>query len=95
MSGCINACGHHHIGHIGILGIAKRGVDFYQLMLGGSESNDASLGRFIGRAFERTEIVPAIRDVLDVFVEQRTEGERFLDTYRRIGVGPFKERAYG
>lgn len=94
MSGCINACGHHHVGHIGILGIDKRGEEFYQIMLGGSASDDASLGQWIGPALAQDQIVDAVGDLLDVFVEQRHDEERFLDTYRRIGPEPFKERVY-
>ncbi len=94
MSGCINACGHHHIAHIGILGIDKHGDEWYQILLGGSESNDASLGDFIGPAFSRAEVVPAVKRLLDLYLEKRLDGERFLDTYRRIGLEPFKERAY-
>ncbi|MEZ4474843.1 MAG: nitrite/sulfite reductase [bacterium] len=95
ISGCINACGHHHVGHIGILGIDKRGADFYQVMLGGAEGDDASLGRILGPAFARDEVVPAIGRILDAYVDLRGEGERFLDTVRRLGLAPFKERAYG
>lgn len=95
MSGCINSCGHHHAGHIGILGINKAGEEYYQLLLGGSAENDAAIGKWFGPALGREEIVPALEKVLDVFVEAREEDERFLDTYRRIGPNPFKERVYG
>ncbi|MDD9939662.1 MAG: nitrite/sulfite reductase [Myxococcales bacterium] len=96
MSGCINACGHHHVGNIGILGIDKQGVEFYQLMLGGSHNNDASLGAIVGRAFAQDEIVGAIDTVLRVYLHQRSSPEeRFVDTYRRIGMEPFKEALYG
>lgn len=95
MSGCINSCGHHHVGHIGILGINKAGDEYYQILLGGSAENDASIGKWFGPALCREEIVPALEKVLDVYVEAREEGERFLDTYRRIGPNPFKERVYG
>lgn len=95
MSGCINSCGHHHAGHIGILGINKAGEEFYQILLGGSAENDASIGKWFGPALSRDEIVPALEKVLEVFVEAREEDERFLDTYRRIGPNPFKERVYG
>ncbi|MGK0360296.1 MAG: sulfite reductase (NADPH) hemoprotein beta-component [Bradymonadia bacterium] len=94
MSGCINACGHHHVGHIGILGISKRGEEYYQIMLGGSETDDASLGRILGRAVPQAEVVPVLKAVIDVFVEGRQDGERFLDMVRRVGFTPFKERAY-
>jgi sulfite reductase (NADPH) hemoprotein beta-component len=96
MSGCINACGHHHVGNIGILGIDKAGTEAYQLMLGGAPGNDASLGDVVGRAFGREEIVGAIDTVLRTYVGLRTGAdERFLDCYRRVGLAPFKEALYG
>ncbi len=96
ISGCINACGHHHVGNIGILGIDKLGVEAYQLLLGGSPSDDASIGQIIGPAFGAGEIVDAVQTVLDVYLKQRTStDERFVDTYRRIGKAPFKEALYG
>ncbi len=94
MSGCINACGHHHVGHIGILGIDKRGEEFYQIMLGGSASDDASLGQWLGPAIARDAIVDAVARLLETYVECREEGERFLETYRRLGPEPFKEKVY-
>jgi sulfite reductase (NADPH) hemoprotein beta-component len=94
MSGCINACGHHHVGHIGILGIDKRGEEWYQIMLGGSAENDASLGRWIGPALPKPDIAAAVRALLEVYVAQRQPGERFLDTYRRIGIKPFHNGVY-
>jgi sulfite reductase (NADPH) hemoprotein beta-component len=94
MSGCMNACGHHHVGHIGILGVDKKGVEFYQLTLGGSAENDAALGDRLGPAIEKARVADAIGKILDVYVENRTEDERFLDTYRRIGMTPFKARVY-
>lgn len=94
MSGCINACGHHHVGHIGILGISKRGEEYYQIMLGGSETDDASLGKILGRAVPQDQVVPVLKAVLDVYVDGRHDGERFLDMVRRVGYAPFKERAY-
>ncbi len=96
MSGCINACGHHHVGNIGILGIDKAGVEAYQLMLGGSPGDDASLGKIVGRAFSSEEIVDAVGTVLDTYVKQRESAEEdFLTYYRRVGMGPFKESLYG
>ncbi|MCP5144704.1 MAG: nitrite/sulfite reductase [Gammaproteobacteria bacterium] len=95
MSGCMNACGHHHVGHIGILGVDKKGVEFYQLTLGGSAASDAVLGDRLGPALEKERVVPVIRSLLDVYLEHRQEDERFLDTYRRIGMTPFKDRVYG
>jgi sulfite reductase (NADPH) hemoprotein beta-component len=94
MSGCINACGHHHVGHIGILGINKSGEEYYQIMLGGSHEDDASLGQWIGQAIPQARVADALERILDVYVERREPEERFLDTYRRIGVTPFKERVY-
>ncbi len=94
MSGCMNACGHHHVGHIGILGVDKKGLEFYQLTLGGSSENDAALGDRLGPAIEKEKVADTIEKILQVYVEQRIEAERFLDTYKRIGIGPFKERVY-
>lgn len=95
ISGCINGCGHHHAGHIGILGVDKKGVENYQLSLGGSEAEDTSLGKITGRGFTEEGVVDAVEKSIDVYLEQRQEGERFLDTYRRIGMEPFKEALYG
>ena len=94
ISGCINACGHHHAGNIGILGVDKKGEEFYQITLGGSPKDDASIGKIIGPAFSSEKIVDAIEKVVDVYVEQRSNGEAFLQTYRRVGEAPFKERLY-
>ncbi len=94
MSGCMNACGHHHVGHIGILGVSKKGEEFYQLTLGGSSENDACLGERLGPAVAKKEVANVIARLLDVYVEQRQEEERFLDTFRRIGIKPFKDRVY-
>ena len=95
ISGCINACGHHHAGHIGILGVDKKGVENYQLLLGGSEAADTSLAKITGPGFDEAGIVDAVETVTDVYLRERSEGERFLDTYRRIGMEPFKEALYG
>jgi sulfite reductase (NADPH) hemoprotein beta-component len=95
ISGCINACGHHHAGHIGILGVDKKGVEFYQLVLGGSGAEDASIGEIMGPGFGEHEIADAVERVVDVYLRERKSGERFLDTYRRLGMAPFKEAAYG
>jgi sulfite reductase (NADPH) hemoprotein beta-component len=94
ISGCINACGHHHAGHIGILGVDKKGVEYYQLVLGGSGAEDASIGEILGPAFGEHEIVDAVESVVDLYLERREPGERFLDAYRRMGPEPFKERVY-
>ena len=94
ISGCMNACGHHHIGHIGILGVDKKGEEFYQIQLGGNSKNDASLGKVLGPAFSRAEVTDAVRKLLDVYVEKREAEETFLDAYNRLGLAPFKERVY-
>ena len=95
ISGCINACGHHHAGHIGILGVDKRGLENYQLSLGGCEGADTSLGKITGPGFDEDGIVDAVEKATNVYLAKRAEGERFLDTYRRIGMEPFKEAIYG
>ncbi len=94
ISGCINACGHHHAGHIGILGVDKKGVEYYQLLLGGSGAEDASIGQIMGPGFAAHEITDAVERVVDLYLKQRAPGERFLDTYRRMGMEPFKHIAY-
>src|SRR6201994_2781828 len=94
ISGCINACGHHHAGHIGILGVDKKGVEFYQLLLGGSGAQDASIGEIMGPGFGEDEIADAVERVVEVYLAQRKPDERFLDTYRRIGMEKFKQAAY-
>ncbi len=94
MSGCMNACGHHHVGHIGILGVDKKGVEFYQLTLGGSAENDATLGDRLGPGIAQEKVADVIGKLLDVYVEHRQEEEQFLETYRRVGITPFKERVY-
>jgi sulfite reductase (NADPH) hemoprotein beta-component len=94
MSGCMNACGHHHVGHIGILGVDKHGAEFYQLTLGGSAGNDAALGDRLGPSIPKADVADAIARILDVYVDERREDERFVDTYRRIGMEPFKQRVY-
>ena len=94
ISGCINACGHHHAGHIGILGVDRKGVENYQLLLGGCEGADTSLGQITGPGFDEDGIVDAVEKATEVYLAQKDEGERFLDTYRRIGMAPFKEAIY-
>ncbi|MBL4762440.1 MAG: nitrite/sulfite reductase, partial [Gammaproteobacteria bacterium] len=94
MSGCMNACGHHHIGHIGILGVDKKGKEFYQFTLGGSAGNNTSLGQRLGRAIEHDAVAETIEKILSVYVDERQDGEIFIDTVRRIGVAPFKARVY-
>ena len=94
-SGCINACGHHHVGHIGILGVDRKGVENYQLLLGGSEGADTSLASIIGPGFNEEGIVDAVEKACQVYLANKQGAERFLDTYRRIGAAPFKEAIYG
>ncbi|MDA9003961.1 nitrite/sulfite reductase [bacterium] len=94
ISGCMNACGHHHVGHIGILGVDKKGKEFYQVQLGGHSGNNTSLGKVLGPAFDQEDIPDVIDKIVDVFVKKRIEGEPFIDTYRRIGIAPFKETVY-
>lgn len=94
MSGCMNACGHHHVGHIGILGVEKNGEEWYQLTLGGSSSEDTALGERLGPAIPKAEVAEVIAKILDVYVAQREPEEAFLSTVQRIGVTPFKERVY-
>ena len=95
ISGCMNACGHHHVGHIGILGVDKRGQEFFQLTLGGSSDQNASLGDRLGPGLPQNEVPAAIRKIVDVYLEIRALDERFLDTYRRVGIEPFKAAVYG
>jgi sulfite reductase (NADPH) hemoprotein beta-component len=94
ISGCINACGHHHVGHIGILGLEKAGVEFYQVKLGGDASEHAEIGKVTGPGFSQEELIDGIENMVDLYLKQREAGERFLDTYRRIGIAPFKEVLY-
>ncbi len=95
MSGCMNACGHHHVGHIGILGVDKHGEEWYQITIGGSATERAALGEVIGPSVAKTEVASTIQKLVDVYVERRAEEERFIDVVRRIGVEPFRERVYG
>ncbi|WP_430470581.1 nitrite/sulfite reductase [Thalassospira lucentensis] len=95
ISGCINACGHHHVGHIGILGLDKRGKEFYQITLGGDASENASIGKIVGAGFSEAEVVDAIESLVTKYIDIRDAGERFIDTYRRVGTDPFKEVLYG
>ena len=94
ISGCMNACGHHHIGHIGILGVDKKGEEWYQIQLGGSANKNAALGKVLGRSLSRDAVVDSIEKLLDVYVENRLDQESFLSTYQRIGIEKFKERVY-
>ena len=94
ISGCINSCGHHHVGNIGVLGVDKDGEEWYQITLGGEQGNDAAIGKVIGPSFYADEIPDVITNVINTYVTQRTDDESFIDAYRRIGVTPFKEAAY-
>lgn len=94
ISGCINACGHHHVGHIGILGVDKKGEEFYQITLGGSGEEDAALGQMLGPALPADKVTDAVEQMVGVYLRERKSGERFLDTFRRTGVAPFKEAVY-
>lgn len=94
ISGCMNACGHHHVGHIGILGVDKKGEEFYQIQLGGRQGNNASLATVLGPSFGQDEVTSVIQKIVDVYVENRVEGEEFIDTFDRLGIEPFKERVY-
>lgn len=94
ISGCMNACGHHHVGNIGILGVDKKGQEFYQVSLGGSSKRDAALGRILGPAFAQDEIPGVIQTVIKVYQETRLADEKFIDTVKRVGLDPFKQRVY-
>jgi sulfite reductase (NADPH) hemoprotein beta-component len=94
ISGCMNACGHHHIGHIGILGIDKDGSEWYQVTIGGSQGNDSSIGSVIGPSFSADEMPNVVQKLIDVYIKERTPEERFIDTARRIGITPFKTQVY-
>jgi sulfite reductase (NADPH) hemoprotein beta-component len=94
MSGCINACGHHHVGHIGVLGVDRKGEEYYQITVGGSPDEQASLGDIVGKSLPADEVAPAIQRTLDRYLQIRAEGERFIDTVRRVGPDPFRDAIY-
>ena len=94
ISGCINACGHHHVGHIGILGVDKKGEEFYQVTLGGTADDNAALGAMLGPALPAAKVAEAVEQMVEVYLRERQGGERFVDTFRRTGVAPFKEAVY-
>jgi sulfite reductase (NADPH) hemoprotein beta-component len=94
ISGCINACGHHHVGHIGILGVDKNGEEFYQITIGGSADENAALGAIVGPAVPSERVTDAVDTLIGVYLRHRSDGERFPETYRRLGVAPFKEALY-
>ncbi|SDS13047.1 sulfite reductase (NADPH) hemoprotein beta-component [Halopseudomonas litoralis] len=94
ISGCMNACGHHHVGHIGILGVDKKGQEFYQVSLGGKSGRDSAIGKILGPSFAADQMPTVVQKLIDVYVENRTPEERFIDTFERIGMAPFKEQVY-
>jgi sulfite reductase (NADPH) hemoprotein beta-component len=94
ISGCMNACGHHHVGNIGVLGVDKKGEEFYQVTLGGSSDRQAALGKVIGPSFAQEEMPDVVDKVLQVYLARRQNNERFIDTYNRIGIEPFQEHVY-
>ena len=98
ISGCMNACGHHHVGHIGILGVDKKGAEFYQISVGGhsgDRGSEASLGQILGPSFARAEVPDVVQKLIETYLELRVEeGESFLHCFRRLGIDPFKERVY-
>ena len=94
ISGCMNACGHHHVGNIGVLGVDKKGEEYYQVSIGGSGHEDASLAQILGPSFAREDVPNVIETLIDTYRSRRSDGERFIDTYRRIGIKPFKEAVY-
>jgi sulfite reductase (NADPH) hemoprotein beta-component len=96
ISGCMNSCGHHHIGHIGILGVDKQGAEFYQISIGGAQGNAAALGKVLGPSVSQSEVPDVVEKLIDVYLARReSEEERFIDVVRRIGIEPFKENVYG
>jgi sulfite reductase (NADPH) hemoprotein beta-component len=96
ISGCINACGHHHVGHIGLLGVEKKGAELYQITLGGSGAEDASVGEIVGPGFEPEKVASAVETVVETYLALReSKQETFLQAYRRVGLAPFKQALYG
>ncbi len=96
ISGCMNSCGHHHIGHIGILGVDKQGAEFYQISIGGAQGNNASLGKVLGPSVSQEEVADVVEKLIQVYLDRRdSDAERFIDVVRRIGTEPFKEHVYG
>jgi sulfite reductase (NADPH) hemoprotein beta-component len=94
ISGCMNACGHHHVGHIGLLGVDKKGEDWYQITLGGNAGNHTALGRVLGPSVAKQQVGVAVEAIIETYIELRETGENFLDTLQRTGPRPFKERVY-
>ena len=94
ISGCMNACGHHHVGHIGVLGVDKNGSEWYQVTIGGTQGEHAALGKVIGPSFAANDMPDVVARLIETYVDIRHEDERFVDTVRRVGIDPFKERVY-
>ncbi len=94
MSGCMNGCAHQSVGHIGILGVDKKGVEWYQLTLGGSSENEAAIGERLGPSIAKDQVTKAVTTILDVYIKQRLDEESFLDMVKRVGINPFKEQVY-
>jgi sulfite reductase (NADPH) hemoprotein beta-component len=94
ISGCMNSCGHHHVGHIGILGVDKNGAEWYQVSIGGRQGHDAALGEVIGPSFAADQMPGVVQKLVDTYIAHRHEDERFVDTVHRIGIAPFKQRVY-
>ena len=94
MSGCINACGHHHVGNIGILGVDKDGSEWYQVSIGGAQGNDSAIAKIIGPSFSAGQMPEVIDRIIQVYLRERVATERFIDTAQRLGIAPFKEFVY-
>ena len=94
ISGCMNACGHHHVGNIGILGVDKKGKEFYQVSIGGSANSAASIAKILGPSFAREEVPNVIETIVNLYAEKREAEEEFLDTFHRLGIQPFKDAVY-
>ena len=95
ISGCMNSCGHHHVGHIGILGVDKNGAEWYQVSIGGRQGTHAALGEVIGPSFAAAQMPDVVQKLIDTYIDHRHEDERFVDTVHRLGIAPFKQRVYG
>ena len=96
ISGCMNSCGHHHVGHIGVLGVDKQGAEFYQISIGGNQGNNAALGKVLGPSVSQAEVPDVVEKLIELYLERRDSAEeRFIDVVQRIGIEPFKEHVYG
>jgi sulfite reductase (NADPH) hemoprotein beta-component len=94
ISGCMNACGHHHVGNIGIIGVDKKGAEFYQVALGGDAGREAKLAKILGPSFSQEDIPDVIEKIIQIYLDERQNNEKFIDTYERLGMEPFKEKVY-